>query len=175
MMTAMVASGVDEPHVFPVWSALPFVGLLFSVAVMPLLAPKWWHSNWSKTFVSLAFGIPVGVYIYRQDPAALAHSALEYLAFVSLLGSLYVISGNIVVRGVGGGTPLANTSLLLLGALLSNLVGTTGAAILLIRPFLKANRRRPSRVHQVVFFILIVANCGGCLTPLGDPPSSWAS
>jgi Na+/H+ antiporter NhaD/arsenite permease-like protein len=155
---------------FPMWASLPFAGLLLSVAVMPLLAEKWWHSNWSKAIVSFAFGLPVGIYIYLRDPAALAHSGLEYLAFVSLLGSLYVISGNVVVRGTVAGTPAFNTCLLLLGGLLANLVGTTGAAMLLIRPFLKANKHRPSRVFQVVFFILIVANCGGCLTPLGDPP-----
>jgi len=170
MTTEAVLSGIADAHAFPAWSALPFVGLLLCVAVMPLLAPTWWHSNWSKTLVSFAFGLPVGIYVYRHDPAALAHSGLEYLAFVSLLGSLYVISGNMVLRGVGGGTPFSNTGLLLLGGLLANLVGTTGAAMLLVRPFLKANRHRPSRVHQVVFFILIVANCGGCLTPLGDPP-----
>jgi Na+/H+ antiporter NhaD/arsenite permease-like protein len=170
MMTEAVPPGVADAFAFPAWSALPFIGLLLCVAVMPLLAAEWWHSNWSKTLVSFAFGLPVGIYVYQHDPAALAHTGLEYLAFVSLLGSLYVISGNIVLRGVGGGSPFSNTCVLLLGGLLANLVGTTGAAMLLIRPFLKANRHRPSRVHQIVFFILIVANCGGCLTPLGDPP-----
>jgi Na+/H+ antiporter NhaD/arsenite permease-like protein len=170
MMTEAVLPGVADAYAFPAWSALPFVGLLVCVAVMPLLAPAWWHSNTCKTLVSFAFGIPVGIYVYLRDPAALAHTGLEYLAFVSLLGSLYVISGNMVLRGLGGGTPFSNTCLLLLGGLLANLVGTTGAAMLLIRPFLKANRHRPSRVHQIVFFILIVANSGGCLTPLGDPP-----
>jgi Na+/H+ antiporter NhaD/arsenite permease-like protein len=170
MITALPLVRVADPVQFPTWTALPFAGLLLTVAVMPLVAPKWWHSNASKALVSLLFGLPVGVYIYLRDPAELAHSALEYLAFVSLIGSLYVISGNIVVRGIVTGTPASNTFLLLIGALLANFVGTTGAAMLLIRPFLKANRRRASRVHQVVFFILVVANCGGCLTPLGDPP-----
>lgn len=170
MIAPPLGSGDPPPVAFPIWASLPFAGLLLSVAVLPLLVPKWWHSNWSKTLVSLAFGLPVGFFLYSRDPAALAHSGLEYLAFVSLLGSLYVISGNVVVRGTVAGSPAANTCLLLLGALLANAIGTTGAAMLLIRPYLKANRHRTSRVHQIVFFIMIVANCGGCLTPLGDPP-----
>jgi len=154
----------------PVWSALPFVGLLIAVAALPLLAPHWWHSNRNRALVSSSFGIPVAVYVAIRDPGALGHTALEYAAFISLLGSLYIISGNVCVRGTLPGTPGANTLLLAVGAMLTNVTGTTGAAMLLIRPFLKANRNRTSRVHHVVFFILIVANCGGCLTPLGDPP-----
>jgi Na+/H+ antiporter NhaD/arsenite permease-like protein len=103
-------------------------------------------------------------------PGALAHELVEYLAFISLLGSLYVISGGVRLGGSLPGTPLSNTALLTFGALLANVVGTTGAAMLLLRPFLVANRMRQKKVHLVVFFILIVANCGGCLTPLGDPP-----
>ncbi len=95
---------------------------------------------------------------------------MEYAAFVCMIGSLFVISGGVLLVGGHSAAPAANTALLAFGAFLSNLVGTTGAAMLLIRPFLRANRRRRSRVHLVVFFILIVANCGGCLTPLGDPP-----
>ncbi|HLY11441.1 MAG TPA: sodium:proton antiporter [Planctomycetota bacterium] len=170
MLTPDVLLVASDPLAPPVWSAVPFAGLLLCIAALPLVAPEWWHSNRNKAIVSCAFGIPVGIYAAFRDPASLAHTALEYLAFVSLLGSLYVISGNIVIRGSLPGTPASNTLLLAGGALLTNLVGTTGAAMLLIRPFLKANRNRPSRVHQVVFFILIVANCGGCLTPLGDPP-----
>jgi Na+/H+ antiporter NhaD/arsenite permease-like protein len=112
----------------------------------------------------------VAAFVAFRDAPLLGHAALEYLAFVCLLGSLYVISGGIRVAGSLAGTPLANTGLLALGAALANLIGTTGAAMLLIRPLLRANQGRASRVHLVVFFILIVANCGGCLTPLGDPP-----
>ncbi len=154
----------------PLWSVLPFVGLLLSIAVLPLATPHWWHKNRNKAFVSAAFGLPVAVYIVFQDPAALAHTGLEYAAFACLLGSLFTISGGVCVSGSLAGTPLANTGLLALGAVLANLIGTTGAAMLLIRPFLRANRKRKSRVHLVVFFIFIVANCAGCLTPLGDPP-----
>ncbi|MBI4565548.1 MAG: sodium:proton antiporter [Planctomycetes bacterium] len=160
------AAGVE----MPLWSVAPFVGLLLSIAFLPLAAPHWWHENKHKAIVSLAFGVPVGIYVAIRDPHALVHTGLEYLAFVSLLGALFVISGGVRVRGALAGTPLGNTAVLALGAVLANFVGTTGAAMLLIRPYLKANAHRRSRVHQIVFFIFIVANCGGCLTPLGDPP-----
>ena len=154
----------------PLWSLAPFGLLLIAVAVFPLVAGRWWHSNWNKAIVSTAFGLPVAIFVYRRAPDALAHSGLEYLGFVSLLGSLYVVSGSIRLAGRLAGTPTANVLLLGFGAVLANLIGTTGASMLLIRPFLRANESRSSRVHLVVFFILIVSNCGGCLTPLGDPP-----
>jgi Na+/H+ antiporter NhaD/arsenite permease-like protein len=148
----------------------PFALLLLGIAVLPLLAPHWWHANRNKAIVSAVLGLPVAVFIVFRDASLLGHAALEYMAFVCLLGSLYVISGGVRVSGSLAGTPMANTALLALGAVLANLIGTTGAAMLLIRPFLRANQGRASRVHLVVFFIFIVANCGGCLTPLGDPP-----
>jgi Na+/H+ antiporter NhaD/arsenite permease-like protein len=154
----------------PLWSVLPFVGLLLSVAIIPLFAHDWWHRNRNKALVSILFGTPTAIFVGFRDPDALAHAALEYVAFVSLLGSLYVISGGVRLRGSLAGTPASNAALLSFGALLANVTGTTGAAMLLLRPFLHANRSRKSKVHLVVFFILIVANCGGCLTPLGDPP-----
>jgi len=146
------------------------VVLLLCVAVLPLLAPTWWHSNRNRAIVSFSLGLPVAVFVAFCDPPALIHTILDYVAFIALLGALYIISGNICFHGTLPGTPGSNTLILALGALLTNVAGTTGAAMLLIRPFLKANRMRSSRVHLVVFFILIVANCGGCLTPLGDPP-----
>ena len=154
----------------PLWTVAPFVALLLSIAIVPLIAPHWWHKNRNKALLSVAFGIPSVIIAFVYEPHAIGHTSLEYLAFVCLLGSLFTISGGVRVGGSLAGTPLANTGLLGLGALLANLVGTTGAAMLLIRPYLRANRRRKSRVHLVVFFIFIVANCGGCLTPLGDPP-----
>jgi Na+/H+ antiporter NhaD/arsenite permease-like protein len=154
----------------PIWSVVPFVGLLLSIAILPLARPHWWHENRNKAAVAILFGLPVAVFVSFRDLGALGHAALEYLAFVSLLGSLYVISGGVRLRGSLPGTPISNTALLALGTLLSNLVGTTGAAMLLIRPYLHANRARASKTHLIVFFIFIVANCGGCLTPLGDPP-----
>jgi Na+/H+ antiporter NhaD/arsenite permease-like protein len=154
----------------PAWSVGPFVLLLLAIAVLPLAAPHWWHSNRHKALVSLALGLPVGAFVAFRDPHALGHVALEYLAFIALLGSLFVISGGIRVVGTLPASPAANAGVLALGAVLANFVGTTGASMLLIRPFLRANRGRRSRTHLVVFFILVVANCGGCLTPLGDPP-----
>jgi Na+/H+ antiporter NhaD/arsenite permease-like protein len=154
----------------PLVTVLPFAGLLAAIAVLPLAAPHWWHRNRNKALVAAGFGLPVGVWVAVRAPGALGHVAFEYAAFLALLGSLYVISGGVRVRGALAGTPLANTGLMALGALLANVVGTTGAAMLLVRPLLRANRARASRVHLVVFFIFIVANVGGCLTPLGDPP-----
>ncbi|MBM4014248.1 MAG: sodium:proton antiporter [Planctomycetes bacterium] len=154
----------------PAWTVIPFALLLLSIALLPLLAPKWWHHRSSQALVSAGFGVPAIAIVIWLDPAALGHATLEYLAFVALLGSLFTISGGIRLAGRLAGTPGANTALLAFGAVLANLVGTTGAAMLLIRPFLRANESRRQRTHLVVFFILVVANCGGCLTPLGDPP-----
>jgi Na+/H+ antiporter NhaD/arsenite permease-like protein len=154
----------------PLWSVAPFVGLLLSIAVLPLAAPHWWHRNRNKALLSAGFGIPVAITVALSSLETLVHGALEYVAFVSLLSSLYVLSGGVRLRGSLAGTPASNAAFLAIGAVLANLVGTTGAAMLLIRPFLQANRDRPSKVHLVVFFIFLVANCGGCLTPLGDPP-----
>ncbi len=167
MMPTLALSGAAG---FPLWSVLPFVGLLLSIAIVPLLSGHWWHSNANKAKFSLLFGLPAAGIALAYDPPALGHTALEYLAFVCLLGSLFTISGGIRVAGSLAGTPLANTGLLALGAVLANLVGTTGASMLLIRPFLRANYRRKARTHLVIFVIFVVANCGGCLTPLGDPP-----
>jgi len=154
----------------PLWTVAPFGVLLLSIAFLPLVAAHWWHDNRNKARIAVAFGIPSIVIVLCYDVSALGHTALEYVAFVALLGSLFAISGGVRVSGSLAGTPLANTGILALGAVLANLVGTTGASMLLIRPYLRANRRRSSRVHLVVFFIFIVANCGGLLTPLGDPP-----
>ncbi len=167
IMPALAAAGATG---FPLWTVGPFVGLLLSIAVVPLVAGHWWHDNRNKAKLSLLFGLPATALALAYAPHALGHTALEYLAFICLLGSLFTISGGIRVAGSLAGTPLANTGLLALGAVLANFVGTTGASMLLIRPFLRANIRRRARTHLVVFFIFIVANCGGCLTPLGDPP-----
>jgi Na+/H+ antiporter NhaD/arsenite permease-like protein len=159
-----------ESGFFPLLSVAPFIGLLLAIATLPLAAPAWWHANRHKALVAAVFGLPVAVAVAIQSPAMAGHAALEYAAFMALIGSLFVISGGIRLTGSMAGTPLSNTALLALGALLANIIGTTGAAMILIRPFLRANRAREARVHQVIFFIFIVANAGGCLTPLGDPP-----
>jgi Na+/H+ antiporter NhaD/arsenite permease-like protein len=166
----MIPLLADGGTSMPLWSVLPFAALLLSVAILPLVAKHWWHDNRHKLIVSLAFGLPVAGYAWFTAPAALAHTGLEYVAFISLLGALYVISGGVRLKGSLSGRPFGNAGLLVFGALLANVAGTTGAAMLLLRPFLHANRARKEKVHLVVFFILIVANCGGCMTPLGDPP-----
>jgi Na+/H+ antiporter NhaD/arsenite permease-like protein len=158
----------------PIWTVLPFTGLLLSIAVLPLLIPEFWDKHHGKALVAALFSAPVVFYLAGAHGAEGAHAlrdkATEYSSFILLLGSLYVISGGILVRGSLSGTPLLNTALLGLGAVLANVIGTTGASALLIRPLLRANEPRVRKAHIVVFFIFVVSNCGGLLTPLGDPP-----
>jgi Na+/H+ antiporter NhaD/arsenite permease-like protein len=151
------------------WSAVPFALMLLGIATLPLAAPRFWDSNRNKALRSVVLGLPV-VLGMALEPVVVAHTAHEYAAFLLLLGALYVISGGIVVRGTLAGTPGLNTGLLATGAVLASLVGTTGASMLLIRPLLRANSIRRRKQHVVVFFIFVVANAGGLLTPLGDPP-----
>lgn len=156
------------------WWAVPFAGLLLSIALMPLLAPDFWHRHFGKVTAawSLAFLIPL-VLIYGMGAATanFVHALLaEYLPFVILLTALYVVAGGIYIRGSLTGTPGLNTAILALGAVLASFMGTTGASMLLIRPLIRANAHRSRVVHVVVFFIFIVSNAGGSLTPLGDPP-----
>ncbi len=155
---------------YPAWSVVPFIALLLCIALLPLFLEKWWHLNRNKALVGASFGLPVATWVLWTDPAALGHTALDYMAFLSLLGVLFVVAGGVEIRGSLSGTPLANAGLLAIGALLANIVGTTGASMLLIRPFLRANARRRDKTHLVVFFIFIVSNVAGLLTPLGDPP-----
>ena len=152
-----------------VWVA-PFALFLLSIAVLPLLVPRWWESNSNKAVISAVFALPVLIYIFRLDSARLIETGIEYAAFMVLLTALFIISGGIYLRGSLSGTPLTNTVVLAMGAIFSNFIGTTGASMLLIRPVLRANERRRHQVHIVVFFIFIVSNIGGLLTPLGDPP-----
>jgi Na+/H+ antiporter NhaD/arsenite permease-like protein len=150
--------------------ALPFVGLLLAIAVLPLAAPHFWESNLRKLGVGAALGLPVLVLYAQARPAALVHAAQDYVSFIVLLGGLFVISGGILLEGDLEATPRTNAAFLGLGAVLASFVGTTGASMLLIRPLLQTNRERKHVVHTVVFFIFLVSNVGGCLTPLGDPP-----
>ena len=155
------------------WSIVPFVGLLTCIAVLPLCAGHWWERNRNKSLVCLLFALPILAYLPRMGPAGVHELTLrgqEYTSFILLLGALFVITSGVHVGGSLAGTPLSNTALLALGAVSANLVGTTGASVLLIRPFLRANAVRERKVHLVVFFIFIVSNCGGVLTPLGGPP-----
>ena len=156
------------------WTVIPFVALLLCIAILPLAAGHWWEHNRNKAIVAGGLAAVVAIYLalvwQGVGVTALSHVMLEYISFVILLGALYVISGGVYVSGSLNGTPLANTCLMGLGAVLASFIGTTGASVLLVRPLLRANQPRVNKAHIVIFFIFIVSNCGGLLTPLGDPP-----
>ena len=155
---------------FPLLTALPFLVLLVVIALAPLAVPAWWKHHHHKALVAALISAPIVFYLGFHAPNLLAEKADEYVAFIVVIGALFVITGGIHIEGSLVGTPLVNTGLLGLGAVLANLLGTTGASVLLIRPLLRANKHRKRVAHIVVFFIFIVANCGGLLTPIGDPP-----
>src|SRR6187397_697609 len=150
--------------------ALPFAGLLLAIAILPLAAPHFWDSNLKKLAVAGALALPVLALYAQVRPEALGHAASDYVSFIVLLGGLFVISGGILLEGDLEATTRTNALLLGAGALFASFVGTTGASMLLIRPLLQTNRERKRVAHTVVFFIFLVSNIGGCLTPLGDPP-----
>lgn len=153
---------------------VPFAGLLLSIAVMPLAIPHFWHHNYGKVsaFWGLAFIVPYAlVYGFGLAAYNVLHVLfLEYISFIILLFSLFTIAGGVCLRGSLVGNPKVNTIILLIGTLLASWMGTTGAAMLLIRPLMRAISHRKYKVHTMVFFIFLVANIGGSLTPLGDPP-----
>jgi Na+/H+ antiporter NhaD/arsenite permease-like protein len=171
--TAHAAAALDGTALRWPW-ALPFVGILLTIATGPLVFPKLWHSHYGKlAFVwsTLAVAPLAALYGTPAAIAAFVHAMLaEYLSFIVLLFALYVVAGGILVTGNLRGTPLVNTVILAFGTLIASVVGTTGAAMILIRPLLRANAARLHNVHVVVFFIFLVANIGGALSPLGDPP-----
>jgi len=156
-----------------VW-AIPFAGLLLTIAVAPTLARNVWHAHYGKIagLWALAVVVPLGiVHGVAQSADAVTDALLgEYLSFIILLFTLYVVAGGILVTGDLRGTPLTNAIILAFGALLASLVGTTGAAMILVRPLIRANAQRARQAHVIVFFIILVANVGGALSPLGDPP-----
>jgi Na+/H+ antiporter NhaD/arsenite permease-like protein len=156
----------------PLWTALPFVAYLLTIAIAPLVVPHFWEPNRNKLLLGVIASVPVVLFLlsFHDGVHWLHHALREYVAFIALLGSLFVISGGVYLRGALAGTPLVNTVFLGAGALLASFVGTTGASMLLIRPLLRANEDRQRKVHLVVFFIFIVSNGAGMLTPLGDPP-----
>lgn len=167
------AEGQTGVHfVPPITAAIPFFVLLLVIAIFPLLPgiSHWWEHNRNKAIVSALLGIPVGIYIYLHDPSQLAHTALEYWEFLSLLAALFITAGGIHFAGDLRATPRNNTLVLLIGYLIASLIGTTGAAIVLIYPLLKMNSERKHVMHTVIFFIFLVCNMGGMLTPIGDPP-----
>ena len=156
------------------WWGVPFAGILLSMAVLPLITPMFWHKHYGKVVAAwgVAFLLPFAI----QFGAVLALSSLvhallaEYLPFLILLTALFTVAGGIHIRGNLHGSPGLNTAILAIGAVLASFMGTTGASMLLIRPLLRANDNRRHRAHVVAFFIFIVSNAGGSLTPLGDPP-----
>ncbi|HUR45385.1 MAG TPA: sodium:proton antiporter [Candidatus Saccharimonadales bacterium] len=150
---------------------VPFAVLLGLIALGPLLAPRWWLKFYAAVALGLG-AITLGYYLFFLPKAAtetVLHTCHEYFSFIALIGSLFVVSGGIHINVKGEATPLANCTFLLVGGLVANLLGTTGASMLLIRPWLRMNKYRVTG-HHVVFFIFIVSNVGGCLTPIGDPP-----
>ncbi len=154
----------------PVAWVLPFAGMLLAIAICPLVMPHWWEHNRNKFLLSCALGAPVLVLYLGRHPGALVATAEEYVSFLILLASLYVITGGMLLRGDLEATPLTNTTFLATGAILASVIGTTGASMVLIRPLLQTNRERKRVRHTVIFFIFLVSNIGGLLTPLGDPP-----
>ncbi len=165
-------------HIPNLWSILPFAGLLLSIAILPLVkaTTHWWESNLNRLIVALGFGmVTLGYYAMAYGAGkvliVLEHAVLaEYIPFMVLLFSLYVISGGICLKGDLPAHPATNTAFLAVGAVIASIVGTTGASMLLIRPLLQTNVERKHVRHTVIFFIFIVSNIGGCLLPIGDPP-----
>jgi len=151
------------------WMVLPFAALLAMIALAPLLFSAWWGRHYPK--VALVLGaVTVGYYLFGLHAGdRVWHTAVEYVGFISLIGSLYVVSGGILVNVKGESTPFENLLFLAFGAVIANVLGTTGASMLLIRPWIRMNKYRVT-AHHIVFFIFIVSNVGGCLTPIGDPP-----
>ena len=167
------AAELDGSQLSLLWG-VPFAGVLLSIALMPLLAPVFWHHHFGKVSAAwaLAFLVPFAVVVGPGiTGASVVHALLaEYIPFIVLLTALFAVAGGIFVRGNLHGSPGLNTGLLAIGAVLASFMGTTGASMLLIRPLIRANDNRKHQVHVVVFFIFIVSNAGGSLTPLGDPP-----
>ncbi|MDR0806786.1 MAG: sodium:proton antiporter [Enterobacteriaceae bacterium] len=170
---ASFAAEIDGSTLSLAWG-IPFVGILLSIALCPLLIPSIWHHHFGKITAlwSLLFLIPFTVSFGMNTSVGLvAHAILaEYIPFIILLLALFTVSGGILVKGNLHGSPKLNTGLLALGVILASLMGTTGAAMLMIRPLIRANDNRKHRVHTIIFFIFLIANIGGGLTPLGDPP-----
>ncbi len=171
--SAARAADLDGAALSLPWG-LPFAGMLLSIALLPLLVPKIWHHHFGKItagWVALLLVPFVALQGAATTAAVLVHVLLaEYIPFIILLGALFTVAGGIYVRGNLRGSPALNTALMAVGALLASVMGTTGASMLLIRPLIRANDNRKHSAHVVVFFIFIVSNIGGSLTPLGDPP-----
>lgn len=161
-----------EEFIHSAWSMIPFVIMLLMIAVGPLIAEKWWEHNLNKLIVSLVLGVPIAVCLILGGMGhELVHQVFfDYVPFIILLLSLFVITGGIHLSGDIKAKPWVNTLFLGIGFVLASIMGTTGAAMLLIRPVITTNQQRSYKIHTILFFIALVANCGGLMTPLGDPP-----
>lgn len=170
------AESVDHVQLgefLPLWSVIPFVGMLLSIALFPLLAPRFWHHHFPKVSLAwaLVFAVPFTAVFTDQALHEIAHIYIvDYIPFIILLWSLFTVAGGIYIKGSFNGSPSANLGIILAGTLLASWIGTTGAAMVTVRPLLRSIAKRKNRSHTVVFFIFLVANIGGSLTPLGDPP-----
>ena len=168
-MLNIIAASAAHAALPPFWTVIPFAALLLSIALMPLFAAHFWEHHYPK--VAIGLGLVTAAYYLgvQHDWHPLVHAGHEYVSFMALVGSLFVISGGINIRVKGEATPLRNTIFLAIGAVLANVIGTTGASMLMIRPWIRMNKYRITGQH-IVFFIFVVSNCGGALTPIGDPP-----
>ena len=175
-MTALAAEHVagSEKTAVPIWLCIPFAGLLLCIAVLPLIKAEWWeeHQPHAVIFWSLLFIVPFALSFSAGTALETVLECIvnDYLTFIILLFGLFCVSGNITMSGDLAGSPRVNVGLLALGTLLSSWIGTTGASMLMIRPVIKMNSWRKRKRHIIVFFIFLVSNIGGCLTPIGDPP-----
>jgi Na+/H+ antiporter NhaD/arsenite permease-like protein len=175
LLAPQAASAADLNGAAMAWPwALPFVGILLSIATGPLLFPKIWHAHYGKISALWALLTLVPLALVFGAPAALGvfvHAMLaEYMSFIILLFALYTVAGGLLITGNLGGRPLSNALVLAFGAMIASIIGTTGAAMVLVRPLIRANAMRTRNAHVIVFFIILVANIGGALSPLGDPP-----
>ncbi|MFM8789315.1 MAG: sodium:proton antiporter [Chthoniobacterales bacterium] len=168
-MTFLAASISATPIEPNPWMILPFVVMLLSIAFMPFIHLHWWEKNYPKVAVGLGAVAVTYYLVFLGQPGRVAEVAHEYLSFIALIGSLFVVAGGVHIRVRGEATPLRNTIFLGIGAVIANFIGTTGASMLMIRPWIRMNKYRITAFH-VVFFIFIVSNVGGALTPIGDPP-----
>src|SRR5882672_4108024 len=159
------------PQGLPQWTMVPFPALVFAIAVLPIAMPRAWERRWFQGLVVTLCAAPVlGHFVATGQFSEVAGAAKSYLSFVTTLGALYITSGGVQLSGDVEAKPSTNVGLVVLGSVLASIVGTTGASMLMIRPLLWTNRQREHRAHLVPFFIVAVANAGGLLTPLGDPP-----
>jgi len=174
-MHCLAAAGAATPqlgNLFPLWSVVPFVAMLLAIAVLPLVIGKHWEPNLNKAMLSALLGAPVAIWTATLEPAAVVHAGGEYLAFILLLGALFVISGGIVIRGTLAGTPGENAIVLGIGAVLASIIGTTGASMLLIRPLVRANSIRMRKAHVFVFSSSSSPTAGACSRRWATRPCS---